>query len=302
MNLAVPHVLAIEFLKGISTGDLIRAAAVLVGGMLLAGVARGAILKGSERAGAPTTLARLFSRTGAYLIAALALFYALSALGIKVGPLIGALGVGGIAIAFAIQEILSNFVAGILLQLRRPIKIGDQIVSNEHQGTVTEVNLRVVEIKTFDGEAVFIPNSMVLQNPITNWTRTPTRRTTLAVGIAYDDDVREARQAIADALATVDEIETNPEPQAFLEEFGDNSVNFAVRFWHKAEIADMWKARDAAAEAIKYAFDGKGISFPFPQRTLWFGPGNTELSLVERERSGQETAGSRSAGDAPGSA
>jgi small-conductance mechanosensitive channel len=193
------------------------------------------------------------------------------------------LGIAGLAFAFALQEILGNFVAGILLQVQRPITVGDQIVTNELEGEVKDVNLRAVELRTFDGETVFLPSSIVLQNPIVNWTKTPTRRTVLPVGVAYDTDLAEAQRVIVEAVSEIEEIEDHPEVQAFVEEFGDSSINFAVRFWHGATIVEAWRARDKAAQAIKVGFDDAGITIPFPQATLWFGPSNTELAVRMQE-------------------
>lgn len=263
----------------VSSEQWILAGALVVAFVILAIVARRLISAGLQRTAVPPAVARLLGRFAGYLTVIIGFVYALTTIDVRVGPLLGALGVGGIALAFALQEILSNFVSGILLQLRRPFVAGDQIVSGDHQGTVEDVNLRVVRLRTFDGETVFIPNSQVLQNPITNWTATPTRRTTLLVGVAYDDDLAGAQRSLLAAVGSVAEIQADPEPEAFVFEFGDNSVNFAVRYWHDAPIVDMWRARDAVAQAIKRRLDEDGFSIPFPQRTLWFGPGDSTLEL-----------------------
>jgi small conductance mechanosensitive channel len=141
-----------------------------------------------------------------------------------------------------------------------------------------------VQIRDFDGETVFIPNSMVLQNPITNWTKTPTRRTTLEIGVAYESDLARAQEILVGALENCDGVLSEPEPEAWVYEFGENSINFAVRFWHGATIMDMWRARDAAAQAAKRALDEHGFTIPFPQRTLWFGPGNNQLNVSRSDR------------------
>lgn len=274
--------------EGLTVDKGIEAVVILAVGVAIGLALRFVMAKAVDRAGGGGSLSRLFGRFMLYLTVGIAIFYALSTLGVRVGPLLGAAGVGGLALAFALQEILGNFVAGILLQLRRPFTIGDQVVTLDAnkgeaiQGTVRDVNLRVVEIYTFDGETVFVPNSMVLQNPITNWTDTPTRRTTLPVGVSYDTDLAEAQRLILEAVGSAEGVEADPEPQAFVEEFGDSSINFAVRYWHRSEILEMWSARDAVAQAVKRKLDEAGIDIPFPQRTLWFGPGRTELEVNAR--------------------
>lgn len=262
----------------VSSGEWILALAVFVLSIIVAAIARRTIERAMSKIGSPS-LTRLGSSAAAFLIVLLGFFYALTSVDVAIGPLLGGLGIAGIALAFALQEILGNFAAGVLLQLRRPIRIGDQIVTNDYEGTVEDVNFRVVRLLTFDGETVYVPNSAVLQSPITNWTRTPTRRTSLLVGVAYDTDLALAQRTIIDAVSNLEGIEGPPhEVEAFAYEFGESSINFEVRFWHGAEILAMWEARDRATQAVKRALDREGITIPFPQSTLWFGPGNTELT------------------------
>ncbi len=135
------------------------------------------------------------------------------------------------------------------------------------------MNLRATTLRTRDGKQVAIPNANVMLRGIDNRTATPTRRTTLAVGVAYDTDLERAQRVLVDALRDVEEVEGSPEPTAFVEEFGESTVNFAVRFWHGPETPDMWRARSAAAIAIKSALDAAGIEMAFPQRTVWIQQG-----------------------------
>ncbi len=263
----------------VTTEEWIVAAALVLAAVILAIVVRKILRRTFARTAVEPLVAALLARFGSYLVVVIGFFYAMSTVDVRVGPLLGALGIGGIALAFALQEILSNVVSGILLQVRRPFVAGDQIVSGDHEGVVERVDLRVVQLHTFDGERIYIPNSQVLQNPIINWTATPTRRTTLEIGIAYSDDLAGAQRAILDAVGTVEEVEQDPAPQALVYEFGESSINFAVRYWHGAQILSMWRARDAVAQAVKRKLDDEGYTIPFPQRTMWFGPGETELAV-----------------------
>ncbi len=267
----------------VTTGEWVLAAGVLLAS-ILASIVVGRLVERLLRDYGPVSIRHLFGRLVSLLIVTLGFFYALSSVDVAVGPLLGGLGIIGIALAFALQDILANFAAGVMIQARRPIRIGDQIVTNEYEGQVEDVNFRVVRIRTFDGEEVYVPNSMVLQNPITNWTRTPTRRTSLVIGVAYDTDLALAQRRMVEALSGVDEIITDEhEVEALAFEFAESSINFEVRFWHGATIIEMWQARDAAAQALKRALDEAGITIPFPQRTLWFGPGNTDLMVQQRD-------------------
>lgn len=267
----------------VSTGEWLLAAGVFIGSILVAMVARRLIAKAVSRAGSDS-LGQAAGRVSASLIVVLGFFYALSSVDVAVGPLLGGLGIIGIAIAFSLQDVLANFAAGVLLHTRRPIRVGDQIVSNEFEGEVEDVNFRSTKMRTFDGETVYIPNSAVMENPITNWTRTPTRRTTLEIGVTYDADLARVQEVFVEALENCDRVIANPPPEAFVYEFGESSINFALRFWHGATIVEAWRARDAAAQAAKRALDENGFTIPFPQRTLWFGPGNTKLEIGHGER------------------
>jgi small-conductance mechanosensitive channel len=210
---------------------------------------------------------RLVSRFLTYLIVVAGLVYSLVALRIQIGPLLGALGIGGIALAFALQDTLQNFVAGVLLQTRRPIRRGDQVLlDNKFEGVVADIDLRNVAVRTYDGLDVFIPNKTVLENPIVNYTRTPLRRTNLDVGVGYGIDLDEAQRVLVEALRRVSGVKQLPAPAAWVHEFGDSSVQFTLLFWHSS---DPWRARSDVAVSVKAALDEAGMAMPFPQRDVW---------------------------------
>lgn len=224
-----------------------------------------------DRGDSGRTVGRQLGRFLSLVVFTLGVVYALTAAGVEVGPLLGALGVGGIAIAFAAQDFLQNLLAGLIIQLRRPFRVGDQITSLDHEGTVVDVDLRAVRLHTYDGLDVVLPNAEVLRSPIVNHTRTPQRRTTLMVGVGYDSDLDLARTTLLSATASVDEVMTEPPPAAWVMEFADSSINVAVMFWHGPDSATLWRTRSAVAVAIKRALDEAGIEIPFPQRVLWQG-------------------------------
>lgn len=263
----------------LSTGGVVAAVALLVGSILLTVLLRRLLVRALDRGDADRNVGRLTGRFLSVVLISLGLVLALNELGVRVGPLVGALGVGGVALAFALQDVLKNFVAGVLLQVRRPFRTGDQIRSGEFEGRVDDVNLRTVELTTYDGLTVYLPNSKVLQEPIVNYTRTPHSRTSLTVGVAYDTDLVRAREVLLVACTDTEGLE-GPPAEVWVEEFADSSVNLAVRFWHPADIASRWRVRSDVALSIKAALDQEGITIPFPQRTLWFGPGGTTLPVA----------------------
>ena len=230
---------------------------------------RHGLIKALDRGETDRTVGRRLGRFVGLVVFVAGTVWALSVAGVKVGPLLGALGVGGIAVAFAAQDILQNFVAGVLIQLRRPFRVGDQVTSLEFDGIVQDIDLRAVRLLTFDGLDVVLPAAEVLKAPITNHTRTPNRRTTLEVGVAYDTDLETARRVILETVPGVAGVETSPAPQALVSEFADSAITIDVMYWHRSEIAVLRQVRNDVAIAIKRRLDAHGIEIAFPQRTVW---------------------------------
>lgn len=265
---------------GVGTDDVAQAAAVFVASVLLAVVVRRLLVRVVDRE-ADRHLGRIVGRFLSVVVVAVGAVFALDVVGVQIGPLLGALGVGGIALAFAAQDILANLVSGVLLQVRHPFRIGDQIRSGDYEGVVDDINLRTVELTTYDGLTAYLPNAEVLRGPIVNFTRTPFSRTQLTVGLAYDTDLERARAVLLDACRAADGVQDAPPPEAWVHQFGESSIDVAVRYWHAADIASTWRVRSAVAIAVKKALDTAGMTIPFPQRTVWFGPGETTLRVED---------------------
>lgn len=259
---------------GISLTQIVVALGVLAVGVGLALAVHLLVVRAFRGSDSSPGAANLIARLIQLVIIAAALIYVLNTLGVRITPLLGALGIGGIALALAVQSVLSNAVASVLLQVRRPFKVGDQIVTNDIDGKVLAVDLRTVRLLTFDGNDVLVPAAMVLDAPITNWTKRATRRTQLVVGVNYDTDLDLARHTMITAMESVSGLQPHPAPEAWVYEFGDSTINIAARFWHEAPMATMWQVRSEAAVAIKAALDAQNIEIAFPQRVLHFAPGS----------------------------
>lgn len=241
----------------------------LIGGRLV----RRALNRGLAKTAVPPFAAIVLGKTVVYVAVVVGLYFALTVLRLQVGPLIGALGLAGLAIAFAFQDILENFIAGLLMLMRRPIKVGDEMESSGYKGDVNDMTLRAVAIDTFDGDRVYIPNSMVWKNPLVNFTETPLRRTTLVVGVAYRTDLDRAQRVLQEAIDNVPGVVIPPPATVEFVEFNNSSIDFYVRYWHASDRPSLWAVRDRAGRAMKRALDAAGIEIPFPQRTLWFPEG-----------------------------
>ena len=186
--------------------------------------------------------------------------------------IVAGVGVVGLALGFAFQDIAANFISGFMLAIRRPIREGDIIETNDHLGKVEEINLRTTHIDTFRGQQVIVPNKEVLQTPIINYSRHGMRRIDLGCGVAYGDDLEKAKEI---ALETVRGIEYRDESRnvdLYYNEFGDSSINFVIRFWVEfTKQTDYLRAQSDAIMRLKRAYDEADITIPFPIRTLDFG-------------------------------
>jgi small-conductance mechanosensitive channel len=266
MVLAADRVVA----SNLTVGDWVGAAVIFGAALIASRVGHGLSVRAIGRGHEERAAAHVVGRMVATLIVVGGLVYSLGVLGIRLGPLVGALGIGGVAIAFASQSILSNFLASIILQIRRPFRRGDQITTNECEGTVEDINFRTVVLRTYDGERVMVPCAEVLSKPLVNHTILGRRRSTLEVGIAYDEDPGRAREILLKAIGELDEVRDEPPVEVWVEAFGESSIDLAVRFWHPPDQATLWRVRSAVAVAVKGALDDAGIDIPFPQRVLHF--------------------------------
>lgn len=191
---------------------------------------------------------------------------ALSQLGIQTTSFIAVLGAAGLAVGLALQGSLSNFAAGFLMIIFRPIRVGDYIEGAGVAGTVEEIQIFTTTMVTPDNKTVIIPNAALTGSNIVNWTLKGTRRVDMVFGIGYGDDIDKAKQIMVDVMAADQRIMKDPAPQVAMLELADSSVNFVVRPWVKS--SDYWGVYMDITEKIKKAFDASGVSIPFPQRDV----------------------------------
>lgn len=234
------------------------------------------------RVSANTHIGQLLATTAYVGILLAGLFVALGILDLQktVVSLLAGVGIIGLALGFAFQDIAENFIAGIMMAVRKPFSVGDLVSTNDYLGKVKEINLRSTIMETPQGQMILMPNSKVFESAIVNYTSTGTRRVDLGVGVSYGDDLEKARQVAIEAVESVTTRNQDRAVELFYEEFGDSSVNCAVRFWlSSGEQKEFLQARSNAIIKIHQAFDAHGLTIPFPIRTLDFGiVGGKELS------------------------
>ena len=184
--------------------------------------------------------------------------------------LLGSLGVGSVAIGFAFKDILQNMLAGILILLRQPFNVGDQIVSGGHEGTVERIETRATLIKTYDGRRVVIPNSDIYTDSVVVNTAYDKRRSEYDIGIGCNDDWAEARRIMVAACAGVDGVLPDPGPEAIPMAMGDFSNIIRLRWWTKPQKADQIHVFGEVIQTTYQALVEAGIDIPYPTQVHLF--------------------------------
>ncbi|MEJ2584329.1 MAG: mechanosensitive ion channel, partial [Robiginitalea sp.] len=179
-------------------------------------------------------------------------------------------GVAGLAVGLALQGALANTYSGIVLSAIKHIKFGDWIAVKDLQGEVVNIDLRAITLRQLDNNMVYIPNKMVVENPIKNYSTTAQSRVILECGVAYDSDLRQVRELVKQTLIEhFDEMENNEDIIFLFTEFSSSSINFEVRFGIDSTSAlEVARAKTEAMIVLKEAFDAEGVTIPFPIRTL----------------------------------
>ncbi|MFN2261814.1 MAG: mechanosensitive ion channel family protein [Psychroflexus sp.] len=186
--------------------------------------------------------------------------------------ILGAAGVVGLAVGFALQGTLHNTFAGVIISFIPKLQIGDWIETNDFSGFVTDINLRSVIIQTADYNLVVIPNSKIVDAPFKNFSRTPRGRVFIECGVGYESDLKFVQEITEKAIEEVFPQRNGEGIQFFYTEFGNSSINYLIRFWSDvANQGDVYLAQHQGILAIKEAYNKNGINIPFPIRTLDFG-------------------------------
>lgn len=248
---------------------LIHAAVALLIFYVGRGIARwiaNMLEKHMRKHGLDEMLLRLAKNTAYYAMLAGVVLAAMDQLGIDTTSALAIFGAAGLAIGLALKDSLSNFAAGVLVALFRPFKLGHFIEVAGTSGTVMDVGMFNTTLLTPDNRQVVVPNRLIYNDTIVNYSAEDTRRVDMVFGIGYEDDITKARELIEATMAADARILKDPAPQVAVSELADSSVNFVVRPWCNKE--DYWGVRFAMMEQIKQSFDQNGISIPYPQQDV----------------------------------
>lgn len=204
-----------------------------------------------------------------YAVVLIGLLVILRFVGIDLTTLAVFAGAVGVGIGLGMQSLANNFISGLLLLIERPLRSGDVVKVGDHLGEVTGIGMRALTMRTFDNEAVIIPNAEVISNPFINWTHSDrVRRTTLAIGTSYEDDPHHVQALIEAVLKQHPAILDDPEPLALLWEFADFSVKFRVQYHVDMAQHSLVKTQDEVLFSLWDRFREAGIRIPFPQHDL----------------------------------
>jgi len=215
----------------------------------------------------------------AVVFAAIALAFGLADYGDFLQSLATIAAAATLAIGFALQDVIKNFVAGVFIFTDKPFKIGDWIEWDDNSGVVEDISLRVTRVRTFDNELLTVPNSALTDGVVKNPVDGDRLRLKFVFGIGYDDDIEKATGIIIEEADDHPDIMDDPAPSVRLVELGDSSVGLQSRIWiEDPGRSDFVRIRGEYVTAVKERFDEEGINIPYPNRTIG---GGLELSGVE---------------------
>jgi len=259
-NIMELHVPFTPFTLGQVVWSLIILALGVLVSNWLARMFRGSLL----RAGLPELIADVFSKLFKALLYVSVVLLAVRALGVGTGSVVvGLSAVIGLVLGFGMQDTMNNLAAGVWIAVTRPFDKGDYVEVAGYSGTVSEVGILSTVLVRPDNEVVLIPNRSVWGKPIVNYTRNPTRRVNIQVGVAYGTDLDRAVRTALDIVRGTPGVLMDPQPQVVIAGLGDSSVNLAIRAWARKE--DYWAVRERIIRGVYERFAAEGIEIPYPQ-------------------------------------
>lgn len=253
----------IAFLPKLAAAVVAFAAALLGSGMVAQGVRRAAAKKFDD----PDTCV-LLSRLARWTVVVAGTLLALDLVDFDVTGFVAGLGIAGLTVGFALQDIARNFVAGVLLLIRQPFGSGDAVKIADYSGSVLEINTRDTVIKTWDGEVVILPNIDVFGSAIVNYSQLPYRRRTVRIGLGYGEDIGRATSVFLEAIRQVDGVLEEPAPTVHADELGDSTLILAARFWLNQQTHSLFDVHSMVLRAIKETAEEQGIDLPYPIQTV----------------------------------
>lgn len=255
-----------NFINGLP--NLLTALAIFVFSIYFAGIISKILRRALSRGKATMSVTNLLADSTRWALIMIGTITALQRF-VDVTAFLTGLGILGFTVGFALQDVMKNFAAGIILLIQRPFHVDETIGVAGFDGQVLEIDLRATEMRALDGRIVSIPNAEVLAHPIVNYTRADRRRIELPVGVNYKTDTETARKIVTEAIQSVPGFVAEPAPMVGFSNFGDSALELNTYFWIDTSKTNPIAAKDSAFTLIKAALDKEGIDIPFPIRTVF---------------------------------
>lgn len=246
--------------------NLVAAILIFFVGKWIAKRIKNIALKAFNKTKLDITLATFLSNVIYAVLLSFIVIAVLNKVGVETTSLVAIVGAAGLAIGLAFQGSVSNIAAGIMLVVLRPFKVGDYVETAGTAGKIKSIDIMTTNLTTPDNKKIVIPNKMIFDDVIINYSAQKQRRIDLVFGIGYDDDIKKAKKILDNIISKEKRILDNPEPVIGVVELADSSVNIACRPWVKT--ADYWDVYFALMENVKLRFDKEGITIPYPQREI----------------------------------
>lgn len=249
------------FLRAIPS--ILLAIAILIVGIILTKICVKLMSKGLSKTKLDLTVVKFTTQVTKILLYVLLLTVVLSMVGIPATSIITVIGTAGVAIGLALQNSLSNVAGGFLLMITKPFKIGDYIISNGVEGTVSQISILHTRLDSVTNQAIFIPNGLAINAVVVNNSQNAERRVDVDFSISYKDDFETARQIITDIIKAHDKVDKQREIFVRMSEHGESAIIITSRCWCKN--ADYWQVHFDLIEQVRAAFIEKNIEIPFKQ-------------------------------------
>ena len=246
--------------------QFLLALAVLIIGLWLIGKFVSLIQSQLETHLKDPTLSRFLGGGLSVLLKVMLFISTASMIGIQTTSFIAILGAAGLAVGMALQGSLSNFAGGVMLLIFRPIRVGDYVAAQGHEGIVKEMGIFVTTLETFDKRHIILPNGPLSNGDLVNFTSSPVRAIEITFGISYSDDMQAARDALKQLMTNDSRVLQQENNLIAVCELGDSSVNILYRAFIKTD--DYWSCFFDTQEQGKLALEAAGCTIPFPQRDV----------------------------------
>jgi small conductance mechanosensitive channel len=244
--------------------NVLTALVILILGLFIIGLLVKLTKKIMIKRGVDETLQKFLANLMSWALKILLFVSVVAKLGIETTSFAAVIAAAGLAVGLALQGSLANFAGGALIMIFKPFKIGDVIEAQGQIGSVKEIEIFTTKLIGLSNKEIIIPNGILSNGNIINYTSLGTRRVDLVFGVSYDSDIKQVKEALMNVLKTNPKVLQEPVPTVNVLELADSSVNFAVRPW--CNTADYWDVYFGVTEQVKYDLDKAGIEIPYPHQ------------------------------------